>query len=104
MKRAKELYLYLDNSVCGFLCKDYLQTLYWIQHRDIVNTTQTAFLSFKYAERLFVVLDDVVHEITLGKCEGTDKEIREAHNIEKMLLNRAFNWFNPDNYIKESDN
>lgn len=100
MKKAKELYLYLDNTEVVDLCDNYISTVYAIQYNNVVRTTQTSFLSFKYAERLFVIFDGVTREIKLGETVGCSKEIREAHNIEKMLLNGAFNWFNPDNYIK----
>ena len=60
---------------------------------NYLHTTQTHFLQFKYANRLFVKVNGQVHEITVGKCEGTDKEIHINHNIEMMLLNGAFNWY-----------
>ena len=63
-----------------------------------VHTSQPHFLSFKYLPaRLFVHVrnnrDEEIHEITLGSCDGTDKELREAHNLEKLLLGGAFSWF-----------
>ena len=59
----------------------------------IVHTTQTHFLTFMYAERLFVHCYGRMHEITMGDCEGTKREISEAHNIEKMLIAGEFSWF-----------
>lgn len=64
-----------------------------LQERDIVYTTIPYYLNFDYAERLFVHVDDEVHEIKIGKTEGTDKEIRKAHNLEKMLMAGAFDWY-----------
>ncbi|RHP75347.1 hypothetical protein DXA62_06320 [Coprobacillus sp. OF03-2AA] len=64
-----------------------------------VHTSQPHFLSFQYLPaRLFVHVrnnsyDEEIHEITLGSCDGTDKELREAHNLEKLLLGGAFDWF-----------
>ena len=61
---------------------------------DVLHTTQTHFLRFHYGKRLFVHTPDrKVHEITLGKCEGTNREIRKSHNIEKMLIAGEFDWF-----------
>lgn len=61
--------------------------------RRIVHTTQTHFLQFKYAKKLRVVINGTRHEITLGKCEGTDRLIRKTHNIEKLLLAGEFDWY-----------
>ena len=90
-----ELYLFLDTECRGYTgITTYRDTLYAINRNiSVVHTTQPAFLQFKYAKRLFVVVNTETHEITLGKCEGTDKEIHKAHNIEKMLLNGAFDWY-----------
>ncbi len=61
---------------------------------NILHTTQTHFLKFSYGERLFVhTADGKVHEITLGECEGTGRNITRFHNIERMLLQGVFNWF-----------
>lgn len=65
-----------------------------LRDNDILHTTQTHFLKFSYGEKLFVhTADGKVHEITLGKCEGTGREIIRFHNIEKMLLQGEFDWF-----------
>jgi len=90
---CEKLILYLD--IPPYIgCCTYRETLNKINNGyEVVNTTQPAFLQFKYAKRLFVRVKGEEHEITLGKCEGTDKEIRKVHNIEKMLLNGAFDYF-----------
>lgn len=76
---------------------DYIDTKSAIERGDkVIHTTQPHFLRFRYGYRLFVHTDrnDANgHEITLGECEGTNKEIREAHNIEKMLFAGTFDWF-----------
>lgn len=65
----------------------------------IIHTTQPHFLSFNYLPaRLFVHVynefhDEEIHEITVGRCKGTKKELRPAHNLERMLLAGAFDWF-----------
>ena len=71
---------------------------------EAIHTTQPHFLSFQYLPtRLFVHSyngddeeNEEIHEITLENCEGTEKELRPAHNIEKMLLAGSFDWFNPN--------
>lgn len=69
------------------------------RNRNVLHTTLTHFLSFSYGKRLFVHTPDrKVHEITLGECEGTDKDIRVAHNIEKLLIAGEFDWFNRHMY------
>jgi hypothetical protein len=60
----------------------------------IVNTTQTHFCSFKYAERIFIHTGWEKYEITLGKCDGTIREIKTSQNIERQLLNGEFDWYN----------
>lgn len=88
--------LYLDNTFDSpIVNKTYIETYNEIMYGncDFVYTTIPNFLSFEYAEHLFVEFDDESHEIKLGDCEGTDKEIRKEHNIMKMLLAGHFDWF-----------
>lgn len=103
MKKKDKIFVYLGGLINPLfspltgLYMTYLATQEAVLDDSVteVHTTQTSFLNFKYAKRLFVTTGNKLHEITLGKCEGTDKEVREAHNIEKMLLNGAFDWFKP---------
>lgn len=103
-KLFKEVHLYLkfeleywDKDVP--IAIDFYDSIMYYQNsafrdNDILHTTLTHFLSFGYGKRLFVHTPDrKVHEITLGKCEGTNREIRESHNIEKMLIEGDFDWF-----------
>ena len=78
-----------------FLCHTtYKSTREALGKTRILHTTQLEFLSFEYAERLFVWIDEnEMHEITLGECDGTDREIREAHNLRHMLLAGAFDYY-----------
>lgn len=80
-----------DDLLCH---TSYKSTLDALGKSSILHTTQLEFLSFKYAERLFVWISrDEMHEITLGKCDGIDREIREAHNLRHMLLAGAFDYY-----------
>ena len=104
LNRFKEIHLYIKFDLKYWddeipITVDFYEAMLLFQNpnlrnNDILHTTQTHFLRFSYGEKLFVhTLDGEVHVITLGDCEGTNREIKEGHNIEKMLLQGEFDWF-----------
>lgn len=92
----KELHIWLEEPPFD-VYTDFISTEHAILcGEENIDTTQPHFLQFRYGYRLFVHThshDVKGHEITLGECEGTSKCIREAHNLEKLLLAGAFDWW-----------
>ena len=94
--KQKELHIHLDLHECELIENTTFVTTEKALDKGeklAIHTTQTHFCQFDYGRRLFVHANGEVHEITLGECEGTDKEIREAHNIEKILIAGTFSWW-----------
>ena len=79
-----------------FVYYTYIETEQALANENIkcIYTTVTHFLRWCFAERLFVHINGEVHEITLGECDGTLREIRDVHNIEHMLIAGEFDWWN----------
>lgn len=89
----KEIHIHMDNVPRGCLTT-YCDTEKAIaDDYDVIHTTIIHFCSFRYNRRLFVHVNNEKHEITIGECEGTDRCIREAHNIERLLVAGEFDWF-----------
>ena len=95
----REIHIWMDKvgfnefENIAYLCTTYIETVIMLRDdQKIIHTTQTHFCQFKYG-KIYVHEGGNIHEITVGKCEGTNREIREGHNIEKMLLSGEFSWF-----------
>ena len=110
-KHIKEFHLYLDFETVvkemdagqiDSVCETYNDTVhsFCCTANGKVRSVIPQFLSFDYADRLFVHVKGDAHELTLGECEGTSKEIRMAHNLVKMLFTGVFDWFDPDELWK----
>ena len=94
----KEFHLYLDgyemtrDSRCLY---SYVATKWAIETgQHIIHTTQVALVGtylIRAGYRIFIYPTvGKPFEITLGKCANTSKEIRESHNLEKLLVNGGF--------------
>lgn len=87
-----ELHLHLDDSINCLTT--YCATEQAIKNGIVVvHTTIPHFLSWRLNRRLFVHVNGEIHEITLEECEGTERLIREGHNIEHLLIAGEFSWF-----------
>lgn len=104
MNKFDEIHLYLQFALKDWnetipVQVDFYNSMLLFEHPElrksnILHTTQPHFLSFHYGKRLFVhTPSGEVHEITLGRCDGTNRYIKIGHNLEKLLISGEFKWF-----------
>lgn len=92
-RKGKEIHIHMDDVPKGCLTT-YCATEKAIEDDyDVIHTTISHFCSWRYHRRIFVHVNGEKHEITMGECKGTNKEIRESHNLERMLIAGTFDWF-----------
>ncbi len=97
----RELHLLMDSDSvrrfesCGnTVHKTYVDTENAVYSQTpLIFTTITHFLRWSFATRLFVHINGGEHELTIGDCEGTTREIRAGHNLEKLLISGEFDWW-----------
>lgn len=90
----KEYHLHLDDDDC---LTDYCATQIEINlgnSETVIHSTQPTFLSFDVAEELYVHYFGEVYQITLGKCEGTNRIITKEDCLYKLLFVGEFDWCN----------
>lgn len=64
--------------------------------REIIHTTSIANISFDLLDlgyRIFVHRNGRALECKLGSMDGTEKEIRKAHNLLKFIMGHVFDEY-----------
>lgn len=92
--KEKEFHVYLDTHIMvGY--QTYFETLKALNDEyPIIKTTQLSLLSTTLLEkyRVFLHRGDKQIEITLGDCQGTDRNIKATDNLEKLVMAGEFNF------------
>ena len=104
MKTFDEVHVFLDSTdtpINGEVMHNNITDCERLRAEEpsILYTNQLFYLSFKYGKRLFAHCNGAAHEITLGRCEGTSRIIKPAHNIVNLLMAGEFDWFQLDEGI-----
>ena len=95
---TKEIHFHLDFSYDpDHTFKTYDGTNWAIERgKDIIHTTSIANISLDLLDlgyRIFVHRNGRVLECKLGSMDGTEKEIRKAHNILKLIMGHVFDRY-----------
>lgn len=89
----KEFHLYLAHAPEDSV-NEYGEVMHLIdQDVPIIKTTQVMTCTtqlFDRDYRIFVHSEDDDWEITLGKCQRTNREIRMAHNLPNLIIHGEF--------------
>lgn len=99
----KEIHFYLDKSYCDNphaiceLVETYDETETQIDSKkEEIHTTSIANISFDLLDlgyRIFVHRNGQILECKLGSMDGTEKEIRKAHNLLKLIMGHVFDEY-----------
>ena len=87
---TKEIHFHLDFSYDpDHTFKTYDGTNWAIERgKDVIHTTSIANISFDLLD-----LNGRVLECKLGSMDGTEKEIRKAHNLLKLIMGHVFDEY-----------
>lgn len=89
----KEFHLYLAHAPEDSV-NEYSEVMHLIdQDVPVIKTTQVMTCTTRLFDRdyrIFVHSEDDDWEITLGKCQRTDREIRSSHNLPNLIINGEF--------------
>lgn len=102
-EKQKEIYFYfcmpeeieIWDEMCVYPCDI---TYCLSKNEPIIHTTVYHYCTtrlFELGYRIFIYpYKGEMFELTLGACANTDREIRMAHNLEKMLFAGVFDTAN----------
>ena len=94
----KEYHLVIDRSDCKYLTSHIYTNIYdtalaiALGEEEIIYSTQPHFLSFSFAKRLFIHINNKIYEVKLGKNTITDRIIKKTTNIENLLYGGEFKF------------
>lgn len=103
MKSEKEIHFHKDYPLNGMagIYLTHNQTKDAIKRKErLIHTTSLTNLSFDLLDdgyRIYLHENEKVLECKLGSMEGTDKDIRRAHDIRRLVVAEVFHNYFYDN-------